>query len=140
MSVKFKAVERVNPRDLSLPRKYYAQVINGAEVDFDDLADLISKLSSLNFGEVMGALGALVEIIIIQLKEGNPVNLGSLGTFYLTMRSEGVASPEELSSNNIKSAVIQFRPAKRLKKMLETLDFEKVSTPSASPPGEDTSD
>jgi hypothetical protein len=59
MSVKFKSVERVNPRDLTLPKKYYAQIINGDDVSFDELAGLISKVSSLNYGEVLGVLGTL---------------------------------------------------------------------------------
>ena len=127
MSVNFKAVERVNPRDLTLPRKHYAQIINGDEVSFDELADLISKVSSLNYGEVLGALGTLIKIIEIQLRHGSQVHLNSLGTFYLTLISEGKDASEDLTSDNIKGARIRFRPGKRLKKMIRTLDYEKVS-------------
>jgi predicted histone-like DNA-binding protein len=89
MSVKFKSVERVNPRDLTLPKKYYAQIINGDDVSFDELAGLISKVSSLNYGEVLGVLGTLIEIIEMQLQHGRQVHLNSLGTIYLTLISEG---------------------------------------------------
>ncbi len=128
MSVKFKAVERVNPRDLTLPKKFYAKLESGDDVSFEELADLISKVSNLNYGEVTGALGTLIEIIEIQLRHGRPVRLSTLGTFYLTLNSEGYDSEEELTSDAIRKANIRFRPGKRLKKMIRTLDYMKVDS------------
>ena len=127
MSIKFKSAERVNPRDLTLPRKYYAQIINGDDVSFDELAELISKVSSLNYGEVLGALGTLIEIIEMQLQHGRQVHLNSLGTFFLTLQSDGKDSADELTSDDIHGARIRFRPGKRLKKVVNNLDFFKVS-------------
>jgi predicted histone-like DNA-binding protein len=126
MSVKFKSAERVNPRDLTLPRKYYAQIINGDDVNFDELADLISKVSSLNYGEVLGVLGTLIEIIEMQLQYGRQVHLSNLGTFFLTLISEGMDSPDDLTSDQINGARIRFRPGKRLKKLTNNLDFIKI--------------
>jgi predicted histone-like DNA-binding protein len=127
MAVMFKAVERVNPRDLTLPKKFYAKLKRGDDVSFEELADLISKVSNLNYGEVMGALGTLIEIIEMQLRHGRPVRLSTLGTFFLTLNSEGFDNDEELTSDGIKTANIRFRPGKRLKKMIKTLDFVKVT-------------
>jgi hypothetical protein len=39
-------------------------------VSFDELAGLISKVSSLNYGEVLGVPGTLIEIIEMQLPHG----------------------------------------------------------------------
>ena len=127
MTVKFKTVERVNPRDLTLPKKFYAKLKSGDDVSFEELADLISKVSNLNYGEVLGALGTLIEIIEMQLRHGRPVRLNTLGTFFLTLNSEGFDTDEELTSDGIKKANIRFRPGKRLKKMIDTLDYVKVS-------------
>jgi len=124
--VRFKAMERVDPRDLTLPKKYYAQIVNGDDVNFDELADLISKMSNLNYGEVLGALGTLIEIIELQLRHGRQVHLSTLGTFFLTLASEGKAKGEELTSDQIKTAKIRFRPGKRLKRLINNLEFEKV--------------
>ena len=127
MSVKFKAVERVNPRDLTLPKKFYAKLKSGDDVSFEELAEEISKVSSLNYGEVMGALGTFIVFIEIQLSHGRPVRLSTLGTFYLSLNSEGVDTEEELTSEAIKKAHIRFRPGKRLKKLTRNLDYVKVS-------------
>ena len=127
MSVKFKAVERVNPRDLTLPKKFYAKLKSVDDVSFEELAEEISKVSSLNYGEVMGALGTFIVFIEIQLSHGRPVRLSTLGTFYLSLNSEGVDTEEELTSEAIKKAHIRFRPGKRLKKLTRNLDYVKVS-------------
>lgn len=127
MSVKFKAMERVNPRDLTLPRKFYASLKSGDDVSFEELSDLISKVSNLNYGQVLGALGSFIEIIEIQLKHGRPVRLNTLGTFYLTLTSNGTDTKEELSADDIKKARIRFRPGKRLQKTIRNLEYEKVN-------------
>ena len=120
-------MERVDPRDLTLPRKFYAGLKSGDDVSFDELADLIGKVSNLNYGQVMGDLGSLIEIIEMQLRHGRPVRLSTLGTFYLTLRSHGKDTEEELTSDDIKNAYIRFRPGKRLQKMIRNLEYEKVS-------------
>ena len=126
MSVKFKVTERVNPRDLSLPRKFYARIINGDDINFTELSQLISKVSNLNYGTVVGTLATLIEVIELQLVHGRQVRLSDLGTFYLTLSSEGVDSPEEFRSDLIKKASIRFRPGNRLTKLVKTLDYQKV--------------
>ena len=125
--VRFKSSERVDPRDVTLPKKFYAQIINGDDVNFDELADLISKVSNFNYGEVLGALGTLIEIIEMQLRHGRQVHLSTLGTFYLTLKSNPKENGEELTADQITGARIRFRPGKRLKKMIKTLDYEKVN-------------
>ncbi len=99
----------------------------GDNVSFDNLAQLISKMSSLNYGSVVGTLGTLMEVIQLQLTHGRQVKLGDLGTLYLTLSGEGKDTPEELSSSDIKKSTIRFRPGNRLKKTIKTLDYEKVS-------------
>lgn len=84
-------------------------------------------MSILNYGEMLGALGTLIEIIDIQLRHGRPVHLNTLGTFYLTLMSEGTDTAENLTSDFIKGSRIRFRPGKRLKKMIRNLEYEKVS-------------
>lgn len=75
----------------------------------------------------MDSLGTLIEIIEMQLRHGRPVRLRTLGTFYFTLNVEGFDTDEELISEGIKKANIRFRPGKRLKKMIQTLDYVKVN-------------
>ena len=126
MSVNYKLVERSNPRDLTLPKKYYASIINGDDVTFDELAALIAKVSNLNYGSVIGTLATLVEVIELQLIHGRQVKLSNLGTFYLSLSSEGAEVPGDFTRDLIKKASIRFRPGRRLKRVARNLDFQKV--------------
>ncbi|UXP31787.1 hypothetical protein N6H18_15675 [Reichenbachiella agarivorans] len=134
MSVLYKVTERIDPRDLSLPRKFYARIINGDDVSFEELVEIISKVSSLNYGTVMGAIGTLIEVIEMQLAFGRQVRLSNLGTFFLTLSSHGVETQEEFRAGSIKSARIRFRPGPRLQKLTKTLQYEKVSLASNTEP------
>ncbi len=129
MSVNYRVFERPDPRGLSFPKKFYAQLLSGDDVSFDELAELISKVSNLNYGTIMGTLGTFIEIIEYQLSHGRPVRLNNLGTLYLTLQSEGVEKAEDFTSDNIKGAKIRFRPGRRLKKLVKQLDYEKIATP-----------
>lgn len=127
MAVKFKAAGRINPSDPDLPVKYYAKVKAGDKVNFEELADMISKISNLSYGEILGSLGTFLDIIELQLRHGREVELNTLGTFYLTLNSEGVDTPGDLTVGHIKGARIRFRPGKRLKKMAINLDYKKAA-------------
>lgn len=117
-------MERVNPRDLTLPRKFYASLKSGDDVSFEEL---IWSAKFPNSTTVRCILGSLIEIIGLQLKHGRPVRLNTLGTFYLTLTSNGTDTEEELSSDDIKKARIRFRPGKRLQKTIHNLEYEKVN-------------
>jgi predicted histone-like DNA-binding protein len=123
--VLYKLIERVDPRDPTLPRKFYAQLVSGDDVSFDDLVETIGKMSNLNYGDIVGVLGALIMIIEEQLKYGRPVRLGALGKFYLSLSSSGTDTAEAFTEANIRDARILFYPGRKLKKLLNQLDFQK---------------
>ena len=129
MSVKYRLIERVDPRDPTLARMFYAQIKNGDDVKYYDLVDLISQFSTFNLGDIHGVIQTLLEVIPHQLKYGRQIHLGRLGTFYLTLKSDGKPSAEEFNNSDIQSARIRFRPGVTLHKMVKTLDFEKVAPP-----------
>jgi hypothetical protein len=53
--------------------------------------------------------------------------LGNFGSFWLRVRSEGSATPEEVSSQNIINVLPLFRPGKEFKKILKNTEFVKQS-------------
>ena len=78
MSVKYRVIERVDPRDPTLPKKHYAQVKNGDDVKFHDLVDLTSQFSTVNYGDVHGVIQTVMQVIPHQLKHGRAVLKDSL--------------------------------------------------------------
>lgn len=127
MSVKFKAVARRNPQDLTAPQKFYAKAIADGEVDLDTLAQMISDQNTVTETDCYAVLISLEKNIISELAQGRIVKLGRLGTFQVGVSSEGETSAEEVSSTSISKTRVNFRPGKRMKIFLKTVTFKKDS-------------
>jgi nucleoid DNA-binding protein len=64
-----------------------------------------------------------MDIIPVELGKGSIVNLGTLGSFFVTVRSDGAETAEEITASMIKRLKIQYRPTKELKKQLRLIDI-----------------
>jgi len=111
-------VERPNPQDLTADKKYYAQVKTSGKTDLERLAFLVSNQSTVREGDCYAVILSLIHNIIDELKQGRTVKLDKLGTFKLSVRSEGASTKSELTQTNIKSLHVHFLPDKRLKNNL----------------------
>ena len=127
MSVKFKSVERNNPQDLTLPKKYYAAAIADGVVDFDTMVDQIAYECSATVPDCYAVMLALVRAVSKQLEQGRIVKLDKLGNFQISISSEGRETPEEVNSKIITKSRIVFRPAKNMRKLLSGLTYQKAS-------------
>ncbi len=127
MSVKIKAVSRKNPQDMAAPEKFYAKAIANGEIDLDYLAQMISDQNTVTEADCYAVLISLEKNIITELGQGRIVKLGRLGTFQVSISSEGFATPEEVTSNAIVKKRINFRPGKRMRSFLKDVSFKKES-------------
>ena len=131
MSLDFKTQQKVNPRDLSAPKKYYALAMNKRMVDFEELAEFISDQSTLSEADIYGVLNAVERTIVREMLKGRAIRLGDLGSLSMTLKSVGKETSEEVTSASIKGARTIFRPGKRLRKMLRNLEFTKIQDQAA---------
>lgn len=126
MSVNYKPIRRKNISDPTAPDKYYVILIKKGITDLDKLADLLGKGATMRRADVYAVLEGLVEEIEYELSEGRTVQLGSLGSFSLSVSSEGVLEEKSVSAKLITKRKILYRPGKRLKTMLSGLKFYKI--------------
>jgi len=126
MAVNFIAVPKVNPNDLNEPEKYYAQVVSSGDIHLRDLAKEISMMSALSVSDVTAVVETLLEIIPLKLLDGKIVRLGELGTFSLSVSSDGSGSATELTGNHIRNANIKFRPGKEFRKAVKGAEYKKI--------------
>jgi predicted histone-like DNA-binding protein len=125
MSVKFKTIKRKNLQDPTAPPKNYA-IVNSQEVtDIDGLAALISDKSTISRPDVYAVIIAMLEVIVKELAAGRAVKLGKLGTFSVSLSSEGIEATEEVTAALIKKARVIYRPGMEIKDMLKILKYEK---------------
>jgi predicted histone-like DNA-binding protein len=127
MRVKLKVVERRNPSNLDLPAKFYAKAITHDVIGIDEMCEMISDQCTVSEYDILAVLNSLDKNISKQIKKGNLVQLGRIGSFQLSLRSAGSDSAEEVTSENVLRNRIIFRPSPRMKKELKTLSFRKVS-------------
>lgn len=121
--VKVKTIERPNPQDRLADNKFYAQAIATGTTGLERLAYLVSHQSTVREADCYAVLISLMHNVIDELEQGRIVKLDKLGSFQIGVRSEGVATPEEVTVNLVKKSHINFRPDKRLRKMLQNVEF-----------------
>jgi predicted histone-like DNA-binding protein len=123
--VKVKSVKRKDPRDQASIEKFYLTTISQGSSNLKQLAEKISYQSTLTPGDCYNVLSALEKNVIDELQQGRIVRLGELGTFRVSVSSEGKMTDEELNASAIKKARILFRPSVELSKMLKSLHFQR---------------
>ena len=128
MSIKFKTIEKVNPRDLTAPKKHYASVVAEGSTDLEDLAELVATQCTVSPADCYAVLIALESNIIRELKNGRIVHLGKLGSYRISVSSEGKDTSDEVVRTSIKKAKVLFSPGLGFREMLKNLNYKKTQS------------
>ncbi|MCI2227532.1 HU family DNA-binding protein [Polaribacter sp. MSW13] len=121
--VKLKPISRPNPQDRAADNKFYVQAIATGVTDLERLAYLVSNQSTVREADCYAVLLSLLHNIKDELEQGKIVKLDKLGAFQIGVSSQGVDTLEEVSTNAVKKAHINFRPDKRLRNMLTNVGY-----------------
>ena len=109
----FTSVLRKNMMEKDKPDLYYALAKSSGEIDIDEMAERIQRSSTVNWADVVCVLRALHTEMIDSFKKGEIVRLGNIGSFYVTLRSNGVLVQKDVKEGLIKGARVRFRPGKQ---------------------------
>jgi len=123
MAIKFFKYKRNVFLNKELQEKYMPKMQIETVADFEMIAQMIEKKSSMSRGDILGVLAELETTILWMLENGHPVSLGLLGTFYPGIEVKMVDSPQEVTRNLIKRFKIIFKPSKYFKKRLKNIEF-----------------
>jgi predicted histone-like DNA-binding protein len=133
MTVKYNVVERGNPANREAPKKFYPSIASTGRRTLRQLAGRIAEISTVSSADTMAVLEALLKTIPQELAEGNVVELGDFGNFWLKATSEGVETADAVRATQINTLLPRFNPGKEFKKALATIEYEKGSLVSAPP-------
>lgn len=125
MPLKYHLIQRVNPRDLQQPKKYYAAAITRSRVKLRQLAKEIADISTVSPVDTIAVIESLLQLIPQHLAEGDIVRLGDFGSFSIGIVSKGAESEEQFTESMIEDVKISFRPSQEIKKALSAIEFEK---------------
>ncbi|WP_161532052.1 HU family DNA-binding protein [Riemerella anatipestifer] len=127
MSIKYKTIQKAQPGVAGGgDKKFYASPVYQGEKTLEGLTKDIEKISTVSGADIRAVLYALVDVMQNSLSEGRIVRLGELGSMRVSLSSEGKAKEEEVTSTVIRNTKVLFTPGSDLKKMLQTLKFEKA--------------
>ena len=101
------------------PMLYYVRQKSGTVrvMDVEKLADAIEANSSLTAGDVKHAIEAFVEQLRLSLTQGDKVKIDGLGTFHITLTSDGTELMKECTVRSIRRVNVRFVADKALKLM-----------------------
>ena len=79
-------------------------------------------------GTVKGVISDMCECLVEQLLNGNKIQLGELGTFGISISSEGAESIEKFTSKNIKAVNILFTLGADFENLIDRAEFNPVAS------------
>lgn len=108
--------------------KYYPQMAPSTPMTLAQIVKRVEKRSTVSSADVKAVLDALQYEVIEALENGNSVRLGDLGSFRLTMKSQGVETVAEAKKKGaqlIKKVNVQFTKSTTMRDTLtpHLLDF-----------------
>jgi nucleoid DNA-binding protein len=90
-----------------------------------DLAESINNASSANVADVLAVWTAMEEEIICTLRDGNRIELGTLGTLSLEVGTRQRKSASEVvTGKDVVAKGVTFTASKKLNKVIDDLTFE----------------
>ena len=118
-----------NPLKPELPEKAYAKNQVSEIWPLDKFAKHIADHNGVfSRGTVKGVLSDTCECLVEQLLNGKKVELGELGTFGISLSSEGAPSVKEFSAKNIKAVNILFAPGPDFENLINRAEFNLVTS------------
>ena len=125
MTVKYNVVARPNPQDREAPSHYYPSIQSTGRSSLRQLAQRMAEISTLSTIDTMAAIEAFLQVVPQELAEGNIVDLGDFGSFWLRAKATGTAAELDVTKSQIVDIKPLFRPGKEFKRILSNVEFKK---------------
>ena len=118
-----------NPLKPELPEKAYARVQINEVISTKKFVGHISDHNGVfSKGTVKGVTTDLVNCLREMLVAGNKVEIEGLGTFGISLTSEGAESLDKFTSANIKAVNVVYTPSEDLQNLIQDATFTQVSS------------
>ena len=128
MALIYNRVQRKNPMKPDEPAKWYPVLKTTKMVREKEVAKEIADETTLNPKEAEMALSQFQKIMIRTLLNGQSVQLGDWGSFYLTLHTEGSDTEAEATAAKVKKINIRFTAGKELREAIAKASFKDAAT------------
>lgn len=118
-----------NPMKEDDPEKAYARAQMKESMTFDKFVKHIADHNGVfSRGTVQGVVLDMCECLVEMLLNGNKVQLGALGDFWISLSSKGAASMEEFTAANITGVNVIFTPGSDFADLISRAQFNPVAS------------
>ena len=113
---------KTNYRKLGIldEKKYLTTALRYSTISVDDLIKYAAENSGLSKANVAAVFYALAQQIEQSACNGHSIQLGKLGTLYLTANTKAADTEKEAGANAVESLCIRFRQSKYLRDMVNS--------------------
>ena len=113
---------KTNYRKLGIldEKKYLTTALRYSTISVDDLIKYAAENSGLSKANVAAVFYALAQQIEQFACNGHSIQLGKLGTLYLTANTKAVDTEKEAGANAVESLCVRFRQSKYLRDMVNS--------------------
>lgn len=125
---KYKVVGIQNPQDKTAPLKYYGKPVSSGKVNIEQVANRISKESTLSRHDILAVLSAFNDALVEYLEQGLTIDFERLGTFKLTFRSKASDTPEAVTPAKFYGHRPSFVAKRSIKEQLKNISFSRDKT------------
>ncbi len=123
--MEYSLVRRGDPRQPEKGKKVFASAQCHEVIDLETLAKHIKQHGCVyGVGDFQAITSILADAVAEQLRNGNQVELGSLGKFFVTLDCEGAESVEDFDpKHNIRALRPHWAPSKEFKHLRDGVEF-----------------
>ncbi|MDR1005618.1 MAG: HU family DNA-binding protein [Bacteroidales bacterium] len=125
MSYQYKVKEKKVNLTGETQYKFFATPVSMGQVSTDEIINEIAERTTLAPSDLVGAITALSSIITEKIKRGYSVKLDRLGTFGLSITSDGFSDAAKCTPAKVKAKKVWFRADKRMKEAVSDTNFER---------------
>lgn len=127
MALKYKIVQQAEPGVKGGGQySYYLRATGRQLITIDELARKLAKETLLNEVSVKSVLWGLSSIVPDLLLNNCSVEIGDLGIFSVSLKSEPVATREEATWRKIHDLKVNFRVGKKIQGKVINARFERA--------------
>ena len=120
-----------NQMDEKQPAKAYAKAQVKEVMGFRQFVAHIAEHGGHKRGQVKGVLADMCSCLVEQLLEGKKILLDDLGSFWLSLSSEGAENCEAFTEKNITGVRILFTPGDDFENLIGRASFNPVASRAA---------
>lgn len=124
MSIYYRIVQRIDPREPEVAGKFYASGASIGRMGLNELASRVATRSGHSQGTVAGILYDLCEAIVYFIGQGRNVDLGNFGIIQLRLRNaSGSENKEDFRISQVGEKKLYFVPGITLTRRINAAEL-----------------